>query len=316
MNSPKSEWRLQVQSLSHVVIEVGDLARARAFYSERLGLRAAPVDSWPVADEVALLCPSGQYVVLKPSSSPRTFKDTGAHQAYRAGPAAIESIISALTADGIAVNRYHEDRPAEYDDTCYFADPDGNRIQLVRKETAVGQGVAGIDHAAVLASDMEWEEDFYKDMLGLPVAHRVGVNTADYVRARLWGEGKEDMAPDTRRWDERYRDIPGGKPGQGRRVARPNMQMFLTLGDSVLGIYLATSHLQEPPPKQAKGTPRTAYRTTKEVLNRTAAALKGTRIAVLGPVEHPAGSPIAASLYLRDPCGNFIELCAAGRTLA
>jgi catechol 2,3-dioxygenase-like lactoylglutathione lyase family enzyme len=157
---------------------------------------------------------------------------------------------------------------------------------------------------------MEWEEDFYGDRLGLAVDHRVGWNTADYVRARMWGEGKEHMAPGTRRWDERYRDIPGAKPGQGRRVPRPNMQIFFRMGDAVLGVYLATAHAQEPPPRQAKGTPRTAYWTDSATLDRAAAALEASRIAVLGPLRHPARSPIAASLYFRDPCGNFIELCA------
>lgn len=312
MSKAKSDWRLSVHSLSHVVIEVADLARARSFYGDRLGLRST-IGGWPEAGEVALRCPSGQYLVLKESTSPRTFENTGAHQAYSAGPAAIEKIVQSVAADNIAVHRYQEDRPAEAADACYFADPDGNRIQLVRKASATGPGIAGIDHTAVLASDMEWEEDFYKECLGLAIEHRVGVNTADYVRARLWGEGKEDMAPGTRRWDERYRDIPGAKPGQGRRVARPNMQMFLAMGDTVLGIFLATAHYQEPPPRQAKGTPRNAYRTTRETLDRTAAALRGTRIAMEGPVEHAAGSPISASLYLRDPCGNFIELCAPGR---
>ena len=111
-----SDWRLSVQSLSHVAIEVADLDRARAFYGERLGLRAAPVDGWPEAGEVALSCLSGQYLVLRKAAAPRTFKDTGVHQAYRAGPASIERIVQSLTADSIAVHRYHEDRPAEQND--------------------------------------------------------------------------------------------------------------------------------------------------------------------------------------------------------
>jgi catechol 2,3-dioxygenase-like lactoylglutathione lyase family enzyme len=306
----RSAWHLSVKSLSHIAVEVSDLERARSFYGERLGLRSPPAEGWPESDEMALPCLSGQHLVLRKASAPRTFKGTGVHQAYQAGPASIERIVQSLAADSITVHRYHEDRPAEQNDACYFADPDGNRIQLVRRETTIGPGIIGIDHTAVLASDMEWEEDFYRDGLGLPVEHRVGVNTADYVRARLWGEGKEDMAPGTRRWDERYRDIPGGKPGQGRRVPRPNMQIFFSLGDAILGIYMATAHVQEPPPRQAKGTPRTAYMTSCEMLDQTAAALDSTGVAMLGPVEHPARAPIAASLYFRDPCGNFIELCS------
>ena len=310
MIKSSAAWQLSVQSIAHVVIEVSDLDRARAFYGNRLGLRSPPVDSWPEADEIALPFLSGQHLVLKKTAEPKTLTDTGVHQAYRAGPASIERIVQSLAADAITVHRYHEDRPAEQNDACYFVDPDGNRIQLVRQETTVGPGILGIDHTAVQASDMEWEEEFYSDRLGLGVDHRVGWNTGDYVRARLWDDGKEDMAPGTRRWDERYRDIPGAKPGQGRRVPRPNMQVFYTMGDSVLGVYMALAHVQEPPLRQAKGSPRTAFMTTRAALDQTAAALADTRTAMVGPVEHSAKSPIAASLYLRDPCGNFIELCA------
>jgi catechol 2,3-dioxygenase-like lactoylglutathione lyase family enzyme len=303
-------WRLPVQAIAHTVIEVSDLARARAFYGELLGLRAAPIETWPDADEVALPLLSGQNLVLRRVVPPRTAPNTGVHRAYRASPASIERIVQSLTAHAVTVHRHHEDRPTEQSDACYFADPDGNRIQLARVESTVGPGIIGIDHTAVQASDMEWIEEFYGDRLGLAVDHRVGWNTADYIRARAWGEGKDDMAPGCRRWDERYRDIPGGKPGQGRRVPRPNMQIFFRVGDGILGVYMALAHEQEPPLRLAKGTPRTGYLTSRAALDETAAAFAGTRVAMVGPVEHPARSPIAASLYIRDPCGNFIELCA------
>ncbi|HEY4134588.1 MAG TPA: VOC family protein [Alphaproteobacteria bacterium] len=300
---------LPIRAIAHTVIEVADMDRALAFYGERLGLRV-PLESWPDGDELCLTCPSGQRLVLRQSDSPRTLPDSGVHQAYRAGPAAIGRIVQSLAADSIAVERYREDRPAEQDDNCYFSDPDGNRIQLIAQPQIAEPGLFGIDHTAVQASDMEWIEDFYGAKLGLSVEHRVGWNTADYVRARAWGEGKEDMAPGTRRWDERYRDIPGGKPGQGRRVPRPNVQVFYRMGDAVLGIFMALRHEQEPPPHQAKGTPRVAYWTDAAALDRTAEILADARIAALGPVRHGAKSPISSSLYFRDPCGNFVELCA------
>jgi catechol 2,3-dioxygenase-like lactoylglutathione lyase family enzyme len=311
-----AQWRLKARSIAHLLVEVSDLARARAFYARCLGLGMPPIESWPVADEVCLPLPSRQCLVLKPSASPRTFPESGVHHAYRAAPEAVARIAAALAADGVPVHRYREDRPAEENDPCYFADPDGNRIQLIASPFARGAGVAAIDHAAVQASDMEWIEAFYGERLGLKVDHRVGWSTGDYVRARAWGEGKEDMAPGTRRWDERYRDIPGGKPGQGRRVARPNVQIFFSAGDSALGVFLALAHVQEPPPREAAGSPRVAFATTRDELDRAAAVLEGARVTVRGPVEHPATSPVAASLYVRDPCGNFIELCAPGGNAA
>jgi catechol 2,3-dioxygenase-like lactoylglutathione lyase family enzyme len=305
---------LTVHAIAHVTIEVSDLQRALAFYAGLIGGQPSKVAAWPGKDETALRFPSGQFLVLKSSADPRTLPDSAVHQAYRAAPAAIDRILQSLGGDAGGVHRYYEDRPAERADNCYFADPEGNRIQLIADAACSAPGIAAIDHAIVLASDMEWIEEFYCDQLGLVVEHRVGWNTADYIRARAWGEGKEDMAPGTRRWDERYRDIPGAKPGQGRRLARPNMQIFLQTGESILGIYLSPVHVQESPPRLALGTPRIGFWTDRATLERAVAVLGKTRATVAGPVHHVSGSPVAASLYFRDPCGNFIELCVRETT--
>jgi hypothetical protein len=37
--------------------------------------------------------------------------------------------------------------------------------------------------------------------------------------------------------------------------------------------------------------------------------LAANRTPTKGPVEHPEAAPIAASLYVRDPGGNFLEIC-------
>ena len=299
----------QPRGFSHLVIEVAEPGQAHAFYGDILGLPQDGEDNWPAADERAFTLPSGQRLVFKAADEPRTFTDSGVHQAYRRAPEAIAEIEARLADDGITIHHYHEDRPAESVDGFYFADPDGNRVQLVPLPGADAHS-AGIDHAGVQATDMEWEESFFIDQLGFSVDHRVGWNTADFVRARAWDEGKEDMAPGTRRMDHRYRDIPGGKPGEGREVPRPNVQIFLELGDAVLGIFLATSFEQEPPPDQARGTPRVAIAMNLEELDPMAQALTAMGAAVEGPIAHGLGSPLAASLYFRDPCGNFFELCA------
>jgi hypothetical protein len=80
------------------------------------------------------------------------------------------------------------------------------------------------------------------------------------------------------------------------------------VGDSVLGIYLATQHRQEPPEKQIVGTPRIGLRANRNELNEIAKLLTERRFPVHGPIEHPVPSTIAASLYIRDPGANFVEL--------
>jgi catechol 2,3-dioxygenase-like lactoylglutathione lyase family enzyme len=297
-----------VQGISHLVIEVTDTERAAQFYGDTLGVGVDALENWPQADERALALPSGQMLVLKSGAAGKPQDDSGVHQAYRCTPEARTAIEEKLTKAGITVHRYHEDRPAEMEDPFYFTDPDGNRIQLV---TAPGEarGVWGIDHAAVQASDMEWEEEFFIDRLGFPVDHRVGWNTEDFVRAQAWAEGRDDMAPGTRRKDNRYRDNPGAEPGSTREVARANVQIFLGLGSAALGIFLATRHHQEPAPELACGTPRTGLATDQAGMEAMAAALGAGGVTVEGPVVHDPGAVIAQSLYFRDPCGNFFEIC-------
>ena len=301
-----------VHGISHLVIEVADAQRAARFYAENLGVHGAALADWPEADELALALRSGQMLVFKSGSGGKTHQESGIHQAYRC-TAGARSVIEAKLADaGIAVHRYHEDRPAEAREPFYFTDPDGNRVQLVTvpgNETGNERAIWGIDHAAIQASDMEWEEAFFVGRLGFAVDHRVGWNTEDDVRARAWAEGHDDMAPGTRRMDHRYRDNPGAEPGSSREIPRPNIQIFLGLGGSVLGIFLATFHLQEPAPELARGTPRTALAMDRAGLKAMAAALDSAGVALEGPVVHGPGAPLAESLYFRDPCGNFFEFC-------
>lgn len=299
-----------LKGISHVAIEVADPDAALAFYGETLGAGSARVDDWPIDGECALALASGQVLALTPSGTPRSFPETGFHQAYRASPAAIEAIVARLEAAGPEVRRYREDRAAESGFSVHAADPFGNRVQFVAHEGsgASAHGIHGIDHAVLLATDMEWEEEFFAERLGLSVDHRVGWATGDFVKAREWYAGERtEMAPGTRRIDRRYRDLPGGG---GRDVPRPNTQLFFDLGDGVLGIFLALSYDQQPAPELTRGSPRIAIAAERAELDRWARALEGGDGAVEGPVIHPGGGPIAASLYFRDPCGNFIELCA------
>ena len=221
----------------------------------------------------------------------------------RAGAGFKDRIEETLSGAGLEVHRYKEVRPAEETDNFYFFDPDGNRIQLVDAEGAAGM-VTGLDHAGVQVADILWAEEFYTGVLGLGVEHRMGWNTADYVRARDWAEGKEDMAPGTRRLDKRYTVMVDRKT-----VPRANMQIFLGFGRATLAVFLANQHFQEPLEELMVGTPRVAFTTTAQGLDAAVSAFEQHKIPHHGPVRHPSSAPVARSLYFKDPGGNFVEVC-------
>jgi catechol 2,3-dioxygenase-like lactoylglutathione lyase family enzyme len=295
-----------MDGISHIVVEVSDLQRAEEFY-RGLGFEFAGFDRAPESGRSALFrTASSQWLILSESERPRSLPETGVHQAYRVTDFDREAIARKLSAGDVLVHTYKEDRPAEESDNFYFFDPDGNRIQLITARAPAGAAgkILGIDHVAIECHDLEWEEHFYANKLGLGVDHRVGWRTDDYARAKLWGEGKEQMAPGTRRWDQRYTVME-----QKRRLPRPNTQLFVRVGAEILGVYLATQHRQEPPEEQIVGTPRIGLRTNRQGLEQAAQILAEGRFPIRGPVEHPATAPIAASLYVKDPGANFLEIC-------
>jgi len=127
----------------------------------------------------------------------------------------------------------------------------------------------------------------------------------DYDLALAWGEGRDDCAPGTRRWDKRYTTIE--HEGQ---LPRPNAQLFVTFAPGVtLGIYLATEHRQEPPPDQFAGTPRLCFRTGPGGLDALERHLREVRLRCM-PASRDSGGPFerkGESLFVRDPGGNFLE---------
>jgi catechol-2,3-dioxygenase len=303
---PLRDNELDVRALAFVTVPVADLVAAQAFYNGILGAQSAGSDQLPgfPAHHVMRL-PSRQFLVLTGPQGPDT-RDTGVHHAYRVSAAARAAIAERLAAHNVTVHTYNEDRVKEDGENFYFHDVDGNRIQLVvSAKAAAKDGIAAIDHTAVLSYDMLWAESYYGQDLKFAVESRVGVRTADQARARRWAAGEEDMAPGTRRIDKLY--MPMG--GQNE-VVRANMQVYFTAGDSIFGLYLATKHQQEPPEEQIIGTPRTGFFVARGELDRIAASLAKRQRLFEGPVDHPAAASFAASLYCKDLSGNFLEFCA------
>ena len=271
-----------IAGYSHLALEVSDVARATHFYAALLGFEYPRVGD--------------QYLELVQRAEPKTLPETGVHQAYRVpDPAAATA---RLRAAGVQVHDYREDRPAEREQNRYCSDPDGNRVQLL-------QGPSGIDHVAIETHDIEWAETFYTQVLGGIVETRVGWHMEDYAVAHRWAPGQAECAPGTRRWDKRYFE----KDDKG--VARPNPQIFVDFGGgTVLGIYLATEHRQEPPPDEFRGTPRIGLRATPGRLGEIEQRLRDIRLRSMmanpdtgGPFERDG-----AGLFVRDPGGNFLEI--------
>ena len=301
-----SDGGLAIEALAFVAVPVTDIAAARDFYVRVLGFEDKGSDRLPGFDAHAVVAtPSRQYVVLAHQQGPDT-RDTGVHQGYRVSNIARDAIAARLAKENVQVFTYKEDRVKEDGENFYFHDRDGNRIQLVLSPSAKGtDGVYALDHTIVLTYDMLWSEAFYRQDFKFDVESRIGVRTADHSRARIWAAGKEEMAPGTRRLDRLY--MPMG--GQNE-VPRANMQYYYTVGDSIFGVYLSTKHQQEPPEHQiVGGAPRTAFLVARADLDRIAGILKKRNRPYEGPVEHPASVPYAASLYCKDPSGNFLEFC-------
>ena len=296
---------LSLNSIGGLALPVDNAVSCRDFYENALGLKPIGSDVLPGLGAHILLCaPSGQWIALCEADGP-ALSEMGVHYGFRCSPTGRQAIADRLQASGVDTHDYREDRPAERDDNFYFHDPSGNRLQLVvGPDDPQAAGVSAIDHRILMVFDMLWAERFYVHGLGLPVEHRVGWMTADHAMARKWAAGEQDMAPGTRRLDKLYMTMGGQN-----EVPRANMQIFMETGSSILGLYLATQHFQEPPEGTLTGPPRTAFFTVEPALDNAAALLESLGTPFEGPIAHSPTSPLASSLYFKDPSSNFLEIC-------
>lgn len=307
----KTPTQLQgvIDGIAHVVIDAPDLARSKSFYESTLGMPVLGSDMMPAVNNsrsVTFKLPSGQLVTLTETQPLNDLRVSPAHQAYAVTAQARDKIADKLAAQGIALHRFHEDRPTEVKDNYYVDDPAGNRIQLVAKASA-DVGANAIDHVAIETHNIHWAREFYGTWLSCPLEHRVGWKTQDYLDAKALGEaGMAAAMPGSRYWNERY-----SKFEKERKALRPNVQVYFTLGrEDNLAVYLASRKYQAPQDDQILGAPRTALRVSRKGLDAVAAFFGERGRALEGPIEHDKTLPIAASVFVKDPGGNFLEFCA------
>ena len=114
---------VQVNGINHIVLHVQDVARAKKFYTELLGMTV-----YRENDRQAFMHCGQQGVALfkKQGDTPRTTGNDLNHMAFDVTTGTYEALKAELEKHGVAVSG----RPGE--DRCiYFQDPDGHRLQLM-----------------------------------------------------------------------------------------------------------------------------------------------------------------------------------------
>lgn len=278
---------LGLYGLGGVVLEVIDFQETQEFY-QRLFLDRP--GEWARDGDRLTFRARGESIQFVRRSRPLTLSHTGQHQAYYVPRERLVQVTDGLVQASHTVNNWREDHPAEREVSAYTHDPSGNRVQLV----AVDGDSPLLSHVAIEVHDLELAEAFYANVLGGVVDYYHGWKMGDYAEAKAWEEGRDPCAPWTRRFDVRYWDK--------LRVARPNMQLFVRYGRSVVGLILAIEHRQEPPEEMLEGTPRVVLRSQSgagEVRQRLAE--RGVRVGGDG-----------SDVFLRDPGGNFVQLVCSG----
>ncbi len=114
---------IQVSGINHVVLHVQDVARAKQFYTELLGMTVEHESSW----QAFLRCGHQQVALFeKRDDSPLITGNDLNHLALDITAGSYESIKAELESHGVAVSGRSGDPHC-----VYFHDPDGHRLQLM-----------------------------------------------------------------------------------------------------------------------------------------------------------------------------------------
>jgi catechol 2,3-dioxygenase-like lactoylglutathione lyase family enzyme len=114
---------IEASGIDHIVLHVNDVARARTFYTEVLGMTV-----YRESDRQVFLHAGHQGVALfkKPGDEPLATGNDMNHLALNVTSGTYETLRADLEKHGVTVTG----RPGE--DRCiYFRDPDGHRLQLM-----------------------------------------------------------------------------------------------------------------------------------------------------------------------------------------
>jgi extradiol dioxygenase family protein len=129
-----------------------------------------------------------------------------------------------------------------------------------------------LNHSAICVHDLQEAEDFYCGILGAKA-----ISATDFVT--------EDVL-------------------KGRSLHRA-----ILLEDYLIALMLARDFMPMPPDQQIRGAHgfRHAFAVPHERFDALQSLLKAEGVAFEGPVEHSPRGPFGASIYVKDPSGNFLE---------
>ncbi len=131
-----------------------------------------------------------------------------------------------------------------------------------------------IDHGVIPTNDLGRAILFYTQVLGAEIDTIANVST--------------EMVP---------------RAAEGRGM----MRCFVRLGANELGLFLQSEQL--PKADGLTGAPCYEWEVTESELDRAVARLGDHGVAYEGPVEGPAGYPIAKQVFFNDPDDNHVALC-------
>ncbi|MBM2811410.1 MAG: hypothetical protein HW416_2169 [Chloroflexi bacterium] len=287
-----------IDGISGIALEIHDLAAGRAFYEL---LFEAAGGEWETTRRSLTFRSAGQRVELVRSRRPRTNAHAGYHVAFRVPARRLSRIVEALAKAGHTVEWWREDHPAEREPTAYVKDPSGNIVQLVRSED---DGL--IDHVGIPVESIEEAEVFYTLALGGQLDGYYGWTTEHVMEGRAWATGDDPCAPWTR---NAYVSFRTHKP-----TPSPAAQIYARFGTTYAAIYLTGQRLAEPPEEQLEGTPRIILRSPHSA-DIAAARLSDVRASAVR-LTYDGGKvrfeQEGRDLFVRDRCGNFIQIACDG----
>lgn len=131
-----------------------------------------------------------------------------------------------------------------------------------------------LSHSAICVDDLRRAEAFYQDVLGARVVNRVNFNTDDSRRGR-------------------------------------SVHSTLVMGDFLFALMLPRDRMPMPPEDQHRGANgfRHGFAVPHQRFDEIVDRLEQHEVAFEGPVDHPQAGPLGQSVYLKDPGGNFLEIC-------